>query len=143
MKLAGKNHAHQKTVCEVMTRELVTLKLNDTLRLADDMMNLAKLRHFPVLDDGNVVGLVHQTDLLHASMRSLAGHPEDTPRGALGMATVREVMKPATMVSTETTIQDAAQLLVDRGIESLLVMDGEKLAGLVSRTDLLRELARR
>ena len=143
MKLVEKNRAPQKTVCEVMTRELVTLKLNDTLRLADDMMNLAKLRHFPVLDDGNVVGLVDQTDLFHASMRSLAGHPEDTPRGALGMATVREVMKPATMVSTETTIQDAAQLMVDRGIESLLVMDGEKLAGLVSRTDLLRELARR
>jgi len=143
MKLAEKNRAPQKTVGEVMTRELVTLKLNDTLRLADDLMNLAKLRHFPVLDDGNVVGLVDQTDLLHASMRSLAGHPEDTPRGALGMATVREVMKPATKVSMETTIQDAAQLMVDRGIESLLVMDGEKLAGLVSRTDLLRELARR
>ena len=132
-----------KTVAEVMTTDLVTLKLNDTLRLADDLMNLAKLRHFPVLDDGNVVGLVHQTDLLHASMRSLAGHPKDTPRGALGMVTVQEIMKPATMVSTETTIQDVAQLMVERGIESLLVMDGEKLAGLVSRTDLLRELARR
>jgi CBS domain-containing protein len=33
--------------------------------------------------------------------------------------------------------------MVERGIESLLVMDGEKLVGLVSRTDLLRELARR
>ena len=141
--LAGMSRAPQKTVCEVMTRELVTLKLNDTLRLADDLMNLAKLRHFPVLEDGNVVGLVHQTDLLHASMRSLVGHPEDTPRGDLGMVTVREVMKPATMVSAETTIQDAAQLMVENGIESLLVMDGEKLAGLVSRTDLLRELARR
>lgn len=143
MNLAGKKPVPQKAVREVMTRELVTLKLNDTLRLADDLMNLAKLRHFPVLDNGKVVGLVHQTDLLHASMRSLAGHPEDTPRGALGMVTVREIMKPAKMVSAETTIRDAAQLMVETGIESLLVMDGEKLAGLVSRTDLLRELARR
>lgn len=132
-----------KTVAEVMTTDLVTLKLNDTLRLADDLMNLAKLRHFPVLDDAKVVGLVNQTDLLHASMRSLAGHPENTPRGALGMVTVQEVMKPATMVSAETTIQDAAGLMVEKEIESLLVLDGERLVGLVSRTDLLRELARR
>lgn len=143
MDVTGKNAVPLKTVCEVMTRELVTLKLNDTLRLADDLMNLAKLRHFPVLDDAKVVGLVNQTDLLHASMRSLAGHPEDTPRGALGMVTVQEVMKPATMVAADTSIQDAAQLMVERGIESLLVMDSEKLVGLVSRTDLLRELARR
>jgi CBS domain-containing protein len=47
------------------------------------------------------------------------------------------------MVSAETTIQDAAGLMVEKGIESLLVLDGERLAGLVSRTDLLRELARR
>jgi CBS domain-containing membrane protein len=143
MILPGPQSAAQKTVGEIMTTDLVTLKLTDTLRLADDLMNLAKLRHFPVLDDAKVVGLVNQTDLLHASMRSLAGHPKDTPRGALGMVTVQEIMKPATMISTETTIQDAAQLMVERGIESLLVMDGEKLAGLVSRTDLLRELARR
>jgi len=132
-----------KTVAEVMTTDLVTLKLNDTLRLADDLMNLAKLRHFPVLDDAKVVGLVNQTDLLHASMRSLARHPKNTLRHALGMVAVKDVMKPANTVSVATSIQDAAGLLVEKGIESLLVLDGERLVGLVSRTDLLRELARR
>jgi len=88
-----------KTVAEVMTTDLVTLKLNDTLRLADDLMNLAKLRHFPVLDDAKVVGLVNQTDLLHASMRSLAHHPKNTLRHALGMVAVKDVMKPANTVS--------------------------------------------
>jgi CBS domain-containing membrane protein len=143
MNLAVTNRLLEKTVCEVMTRDLVTLRLSDTLRLADDLMHLAKLRHFPVLDDGQVVGLVHQTDLLQASMRSLVHHPEDSPRHALGMVTVRDVMRPATTVSAQTTLQIAAQLMVEKGIESLLVLDGEKLAGLVSRTDLLRELARR
>jgi CBS domain-containing protein len=106
-------------------------------------MNLAKLRHFPVLDDAKVVGLVNQADLLHASMRSLARHPRDTLRHALGTVSVRDVMRPATTVSAETTIQIAARLMVEKGIDSLLVLDGDKLAGLVSRTDLLRELARR
>ena len=143
MNLAAELGALQKTVREVMTTELVSLKLNDTLRLADDLMNLAKLRHFPVLDDGKVVGLVIQADLLYASMRSLARHPKDTPRRALGMVSVRDVMRPATTVSADTTLRDAARMMVEREIESLLVLEGEKLVGLVSRTDLLRELARR
>jgi CBS domain-containing membrane protein len=143
MILPGPQSAAQKTVGQIMTTDLVTLKLTDTLRLADDLMNLAKLRHFPVLDNAKVVGLVNQADLLHASMRSLARHPEGSPRRALGTVTVRDVMRPATTVPAETTIQIAAQLMVEKGIESLLVLDGEKLAGLVSRTDLLRELARR
>ena len=143
MNLAAELSVLQKSVREIMTTELVSLNLNDTLRLADDLMNLAKLRHFPVLDNGKVVGLVIQADLLYASMRSLARHPEDSPRRALGMVTVRDVMRPATTVSAETTIQIAAQLMVEKEIESLLVLDGERLAGLVSRTDLLRELARR
>ena len=55
-----------KTVGEVMTSDLITLKLDDTLRLADDLMNLAHLRHFPVLDGDQVVGVINQPDLFAA-----------------------------------------------------------------------------
>jgi len=133
--------ALQKTLGEVMTVELVTLKLNDTLRLADDLMNIAELRHFPVLDEGKVVGLASQADLLLASIRSLVQHPGDAPRHSLGMVAVKEVMRPAITVPTRMTIQDAARIMVEKKIESLLVLEGEKLVGLVSRTDLLREIA--
>src|SRR5258706_15111780 len=74
----------RETIGEVMTKDVVALKINDTLRLADDMMNLAHLRHFPVLDEGRVVGIVNHDDLLHASMASLSRHPQDAPRSALG-----------------------------------------------------------
>jgi len=133
----------ERTVGEIMSADLMTLKLTDTLRLADDMMNLAHVRHFPVLDQGKIVGVVNQDDLLHASMASLVRHPQDTPRQALATVAVKEVMKPAETISRETSIYDAAAIMVERGIECLLVVDGESLAGLVTRTDLLRQLARR
>jgi CBS domain-containing protein len=60
----------------------------------------------------------------------------------LGTVTVKEVMKPATTVTPDTRIQDAASQMVEYGIECLLIMDGKKLVGLVTRTDLLRELAK-
>ena len=126
-----------------MTTDLVTLKVDDTLRLADDLMNLTQVHHFPVLDGDSVAGVVNQNDLLHASMVSLVRHRQDGGRGTLDEAKVKAVMKPATMVSSDTSIDDAAEILVERDLECLLVLKEEKLAGLVSRRDLLREIAKK
>ena len=135
-------NAAAQTVAEVMTTDVLTLKLTDTLRLADDMFNLAQVRHFPVLDGDRVAGIVNQDDLLHASMASLVRHPKDSPREALGSVVVKEIMKPAITITPDLPIRAAAKTMVENGIEALLVVSGEKLSGLVTRTDLLRELAR-
>jgi CBS domain-containing membrane protein len=132
----------EKTVAEVMSTDLLTLKLTDTLRLADDMFNLAQVRHFPVLDGDKVAGIVNQDDLLHASMASLVQHPNDSPREVLGSVVVRDIMKPAITITPEMPIRAAAKTMVENGIEALVVVAGEKLLGLVTRTDLLRELAK-
>ena len=137
------NVSAEKTVSDVMTTYLVTLRLDDTLRLADDMLNLTHVRHFPVMDGDKLAGVVDQDDLLHASMAALVRQPKRTLRKVLGAVAVREVMKPATTVASDASVHDAAEIMVERGIECLLVLDDGKLVGLVTRTDLLRELAKR
>jgi CBS domain-containing protein len=140
---AGAKSVPETTVGAVMTTDPVTLQLNDTLRLADDMMNLVHVRHFPVFDGEKLVGVIDQDDLLHASMASLVRHPKDKVRAALGTVAVKDFMKAAITIPRETSIYDAASMMVDRGIECLLVVDGDKLVGVVTRSDLLRELAKR
>jgi CBS domain-containing protein len=130
-----------KTVRDVMSTDLVTLNLNDTLRLADDIMNVTKVRHFPVLDEGKVVGVLSQSDLLHASMRSLLRNPLDSPRHLLGMVVVHKIMKPPLTVPADMSLPEAAAMLVDQQADCLLVIEGETLLGLASRTDLLRQMA--
>ena len=120
----------------------MTLKLTDTLRLAHDIMSLAHVRHFPVLDGGKPAGVIHQLDLLRASLASLVRHPKDSPREALGAIAVKDVMKPATTVNKETTISHAARTMIEEDLECLLVMESGRLVGLISRTDLLRELTK-
>ena len=132
----------ETTVGEVMTTDLVTLQIDDTLRLADDMMNLAHVRHFPVMQGDKLAGIINQVDLLHASMASLIRHPKDSPREALGAVAVKDVMSPANTVIAETSIFTAARLMVEQNVECLLVVEEGKLVGLVSRTDLLRELTK-
>lgn len=133
----------EKTVTDVMSRDPVTLNLNDTLRLADDLMNLAHVRHFPVLDGARVAGVIDHDDLLHSSMASLVRRPGAAPREVLGAVAVKNVMKPATQVAPDLSVHAAATMMVERGLECLLVMEGDRLAGVVTRTDLLRALARR
>ena len=141
MTVGGATAGLEKTVGAVMSTELTTLQLTDTLRLADDMMNLAQVRHFPVLNGDKPIGILNQVDLLHASMASLVQHPKDPPREILGAIPIKDVMKPIITVTPESTIHEAARLMVERDCECLLVMDGSRLAGLVTRTDLLRHLA--
>ena len=47
-------------VRDIMTHEVTTLKRNDKLTLADDIMQLGRIRHLPVLDDeaDQLVGIV-------------------------------------------------------------------------------------
>jgi CBS domain-containing membrane protein len=141
MNFASPVDPEPKTIRDIMSTDLVTLNLKDTLRLADDIMNIAKVRHFPVLDEGKVVGVLSQADLLHASMRSLLRHPLDSPRHLLGMVIVHKIMKPPITVSADISLQEAAAMFVDKQADCLLVVEGEKLIGLASRTDLLREMA--
>ena len=46
----------ETTVGEVMTTNLVTVKLDDTLRFAEDLLDLSRVRQLPVLDGDRSCG---------------------------------------------------------------------------------------
>lgn len=132
-----------KTVREIMTTEVVTLSVDDTLRLADDMMALANLRFFPVLEGQKVVGVISWLDLIRASVASAANRGDQPLREALGMIAIRDVtMAPPISISPDRPIREAARLMVEKRIDCLLVIEGESLIGLATRTDLLREMTK-
>ena len=54
-------------VKEIMMGSPVTLKPEDTLDLANDVISLGRIRHIPVVDDGRVVGLLSERDLMGAA----------------------------------------------------------------------------
>src|SRR5205809_886510 len=51
-------------VREIMMGSPVTLKPEDTLDLANDVISLGRIRHIPVVEDGRLVGLLSERDLL-------------------------------------------------------------------------------
>lgn len=98
--------------------------------------------HFPVLDDGELVGVLSQRDLFHATLGSVMKYGEKAEGAYLATVAVKEVMSaPPVTVGPAATIGETARLMVDRKIGCLPVVERGKLVGLVTETDLLRHLA--
>jgi CBS domain-containing membrane protein len=79
-------------VREVMTADPTTLKRNDKLTLADDIMRLGRVRHLPVLDDDQtLVGIVTQRELFRDALAQALGYGQHAQRKLLDSLAVKDV----------------------------------------------------
>jgi acetoin utilization protein AcuB len=118
------------TVRDVMVTDLVTVSPTDTAREAYRLMRDRRFRHLPVLHGGRLVGILSDRDL-----RPVLLSP------GLARARVAELMsEDLTIVSPDASVEDAASLLVVKKIGCLPVLDGDRLVGIVTETDLLAVL---
>lgn len=133
-------------VADLMTRDPATLKRNDQLSLADDVMRLGRIRHMPVVDDDDetlVVGLVTQRDLFRGSLARALGYGSSAQQKLLGMLLVKEVMTNEVITTTaDTPLRDAAKLMSERKVGCLPVVDGGKLVGILTEGDFVSLVAR-
>lgn len=130
------------TVKEIMMKGAVTLGCEDTLDLADDIMNLGRIRHLPVLDRGRVVGVISQRDLFRSALVKLLGMKSGEQRALFRSFRVSDIMsRPVVTISPEATVKEAARTMVEKKIGCLPVVEGEEFAGLVTETDILRYVA--
>ena len=130
------------TVQEIMSTDVKTLERNDNLSLAQDIMKQERIRHFPVLAGSRVVGVVSQRDLLHATLGSVMDYGEKSEKAYLASVVVKEVMTdPAVTISPQASIKEAAALMVQRRIGCLPVVENDRLMGIVTETDILKQVA--
>ena len=128
---------------DVMQTEVATLRVDDTLDLASDIMELGRIRHLPVLSAGVVVGVVSQRDLYRAAVSSLLELRSSAQRDWLAKIPVRTVMATSVQTVAPTdSVHDAVELMLRHRIGCLPVVEHGTLVGLVSETDLLRHLGR-
>lgn len=126
-------------VRDIMMGAPVTLKPEDTLDLATDVISLGRIRHLPVLANGRLVGLLSERDLLGATADHIFGLKQKSKSALLKTILINDVMKKKVItVTPETEIKDAARLMADKKIGCLPVVRGEALIGLLTTTDILR-----
>jgi CBS domain-containing protein len=146
----------QMTAADVMTRDVVTLAPDATLRQAARLMTKHGISALPVLKGGVVVGIVSETDLISPAaaatpqkdwwLHQLAGEVELAPEymAALRDAgrSVGQIMQPDPVWVPETaTLRDVAAYMAKEGVRRVLVLREGALVGIVSRRDLVRAFA--
>ncbi len=130
-------------VRDLMQRDVATLRVTDTLGLADDIMELGRIRHLPVVSADVVVGVVSQRDLFRAAVSSMLQMPRSQEREWLGKIPLVSVMSPNVItVAADAPVHTAVELMLSNRIGCLPVLEHGKLVGLVSETDCLRYLSR-
>jgi acetoin utilization protein AcuB len=124
-----------------MTPDVLTVTSSTSLGEALRITRENKIRHLPVVDDGRLRGVVSDRDLrLAAPPVWASGTDYDDLRATFETKTVGDVMTAHTIISTtrDTPIEDAARLLYEHKIGCVPVMDGEKLVGILTETDVMR-----
>lgn len=127
-----------KTVRDIMSAEVTSLGRNDTLLLAKDIMNLGRIRHFPVVEDDELVGVVSQRDLYRASLGTVMQYGEKAQRAFLESVAVKEIMVDPISIGPDATVGDAARLMMEHKIGCLPVLEDSRLVGIVTETDMLQ-----
>ena len=129
-----------EVVADLMSREVATLKRNDQLSIADDVMRLGQVRHLPVLgDDDELTGVISQRDLLHGSLARVLGYGSAGRAKLLNTVLVKEAMTSDPIsVSPSTPISEAAGIMIEKKIGCLPVLDGDSLVGIVTESDFVK-----
>ena len=124
-------------VKDIMTTALYTLKATDSIDMARRLMAEHAVRHIPIVDDqGHLVGLASQRDVLAASLSMLANINE-AERQAFNTSTpLQTIMTRAPSVVPETmSLREAALLMQSHKYGCLPVVRQGQLIGIITDSD--------
>ena len=123
-----------------MSREVVAIAPDTTVLEAGRQMVDRTIRRLPVVEDGQVVGIVTYGDVRGARAASATGLDIWELGYNLSHLTVREIMTPNPVtVSPDDTIGAAARLMLKYMIGGLPVIDHQgQLVGILTESDIFR-----
>ena len=115
---------------DVMVRDVITLDENSTVKEAAEIMNKFEIGCLIAVRKEKAIGIITERDLL----KRVVAEARDAKR-----AKVKEIMtSPLVVVDPKMELEEAAKLMFQMKIKKLPVVDGKRLIGLVSLTDIAR-----
>ena len=131
-------------VRELMTREVATLQRGDKLSLADNVMQLGRIRHMVVLDEqGGLAGIVSQRDLFRGALVKAFGYGTVAQKKVMEAILVKEVMATELLTTTpDARLSEAALSMSEQKIGCLPVVEDGKLVGILTEGDFVAFFAR-
>jgi len=132
------------TVADLMSKELITVKEMDSLQSLEEIFNREIIHHLPVVNDGRLVGMISQGDLLiMKDWRNFLNlkDGEINDREILRSHFARDIMATNLItVTKETTLKEVALLMREHRINAFPVLENGLLVGLITSFDLIQAM---
>lgn len=118
-----------------MSADVVTIDPSATVHDALEVMTDHRIRHLPVVDHGELVGILSNRDAVRCALQASPRKGWEPTRATK----VGDVMTTGRLhsVTPLALVMDAAELLAREKVSALPVVQGKKLVGIVSNEDLL------
>jgi CBS domain-containing membrane protein len=129
-----------KRVSDLMTNVVYTLTPRDDMFAVQNVMDEHNIRHIPVVDeDQDLVGLITMRDLLRTRSPRDDDLPLEMREARMHDMRVSEVMTEGVATTEpDSNLHDAAQLMLENKFGCLPVVQGSRLAGILTEADFVR-----
>lgn len=129
----------REPISHIMTKTVITINQNDDLKSVVQKLKSNSIRHLPVVNGKEVVGIISRTDINRLTFGALFDGQDGADEAVLEMLTIPQVMtsKPKT-VSPDLIIRDLAEIFVTEEFHAVPVVDQGELKGIVTTTDVLK-----
>jgi acetoin utilization protein AcuB len=128
-----------KRVRDCMTCDPASVGPNDSLQRVVELLRRRDIRSVPVLEDGRLIGIVSDRDVRQVAPAYPLFREEEEIRRYTENLTVTAAMTADPMtIAPDAPLVEAAKVLETYRISALPVVDGTKLVGMLTVTDLLR-----
>jgi acetoin utilization protein AcuB len=134
-------------VQELMQESVYTVGPDDMIDRVFFLLHYEKIRHLPVVENGKVVGIVTDRDLYKALGPKSRSKGIEASNGETALHViprkVRNIMRRGVLtIAPGDDAGKAATLMGNKKIGALPVLQGEKLAGIITATDILLAFAK-
>ncbi|MDH5449780.1 MAG: CBS domain-containing protein [Candidatus Bathyarchaeota archaeon] len=119
-------------VRDVMSKDVKVVQSDSTVKEVVATMNKFNIGSIVVVQDDRPVGIITERDILRRVVE---------PCLAPETITARQVMtSPVLTISETASIEEAAELMTKKKVKKLLVISNQKLAGIVTLTDIVTQV---
>lgn len=146
------------TAKEIMTKDVITVTKDTSIKELSDLFIKHKVNGFPVLDEsGQLVGIVTEKNLIEQNknlhiptvialfdaviyLESGKKFEEEVRR--FNATQVKDIFTPNVVtVSPDTSFDEIASLMAEKSVHSIPVVEGKKTVGIIGKLDIIKGLA--
>lgn len=126
-------------VGERMSRPVISVTPDAPINEVLAMFKKEHIRRAPVMNKGKMVGIVSERDLLNASPSTATTLSVWEMNYLISKVKIKNVMsKKVITVTRDTPIEEAARIMADKKIGGMPVVDGDRVVGMITETDLFK-----